>query len=179
MSDKYNFRAPGRRHLCAKNSIMKTLVLFVSISLAAGLLFVNLYNSLIDARSWGSSLPDSIAVTRAYFKTVNPGNFFRLFSPLNQLVALASLILFWRSGAGVRTYLGVAFVLYVLCDVFTFAYFYPRNEVLWQTAQLTDVELLRRTWSEWSTMNWLRTLILLIGLGFSFLSLHRIYSRQG
>jgi hypothetical protein len=154
---------------------MKTIILFASISIASGLLFVNLYTSLVDAKSWGSDIPNSIATTREYFKTVNPGNFFRIFSPINQVLGLLVLILFWKYAPSIRLYLGAAFVLYVPGDVFTFAYFYPRNDLLWKTAQLTNIDLLRKTVSEWSMMNWLRSLLILAGLFFSFLSLQKIY----
>lgn len=155
---------------------MKNIILFASISIAAGLFFVNLYNSLVDAKSWGSDLPNSIAAAREYFKTVNPGNFFRIFSPVNQILGLLALILFWKSAPAARIYLGAAFAFYVLGEMFTFAYFFPRNDIMWKTAQLTDVDLLRKAWSEWSNMNWLRTFILLVGLSCSFMSLHKIYS---
>ncbi|MBP6825052.1 MAG: DUF1772 domain-containing protein [Saprospiraceae bacterium] len=154
---------------------MKTILLFISITLAAGLLFINFYNSLIDAKSWGSNIPNSIATAREYFKTVNPGNFFRLFSPINQVLGLLVLILFWKSAPSARLYLGVAFALYVLTDVFTYAYFFPRNDIMWKTAELTDTEVLGKAWAEWSSMNWVRSLMLLVGLFFSFLSLHKIY----
>ena len=154
---------------------MKNLLLFVSISIASGLLFVNLYTSLIDAKSWGSDLPNSIATARAYFKVVNPGHFFRVFSPVNQVLAALVLILFWRTFPLIRVYLSAAVIMYILADVFTFAYFYPRNEIMFESARITDVELLKKTWSEWSTMNWVRTLMLVTGLFFSFLSLHKVY----
>ena len=155
---------------------MKNIILFASISLAAGLLFVNFYNSLVDARSWGSNIPNSISAAREYFKTVNPGNFFRVYSPINQVLALLALILFWKSAPAARIYLGAAFAMYVLGEMFTFAYFFPRNDIMWKTAQLTDVDVLRKAWSGWSTMNWLRSFILLVGLSCSFMSLHKIYS---
>jgi len=155
---------------------MKTIILFASISIASGILFVNLYTSLVDVRSWGSDIPNSIAAAREYFKTVNPGNFFRIFSPANQLMGLLALVLCWRSTPSIRLCLGAAFVLYILGDALTFAYFYPRNDIMFKTAQLTDVALLKRTVSEWRMMNWLRTFIILAGLFFSFLSLHKIYS---
>jgi len=154
---------------------MKTIILFASISIASGLLFVNIYTSLVDARSWGGDIPNSIATAREYFKTVSPGNFFRLFSPVNQVLGLLVLILFWKSAPSIRLYLGAAFVLYILGDVFTFAYFYPRNDIMFKTAQLADIDLLRKTVSEWSTMNWIRSLIILAGLLFSCISLHKIY----
>src|SRR5258707_14736543 len=101
---------------------MKNVVLFVSISIASGILFVNLYTSLVDAKSWGSDIPNSIATTREYFKTVNPANFFRIFSPVNQIMALLVLVLFWRSSPSIRMCLGAAFAMYFLGDVLTFAY---------------------------------------------------------
>jgi type III secretory pathway component EscU len=155
---------------------MKNVVLFASVGVACGLLFVNLYTSLVDAKSWGSDIPTSIATTREYFKAVNPANFFRIFSPVNQILALFVLILFWRSSPYIRFCLGAAFVMYLLADVFTFGYFYPRNDIMFKTAQLTDTTLLRKAWSEWSMMNWVRSSIVLVGVVFSFLSLHKIYS---
>jgi|ERR1041385_2197826 hypothetical protein len=154
---------------------MKTIILFISIGIASGLLFVNVYTSLVDAKSWSSDIPNSIATTREYFKTVSPANFFRLFSPINQVLGLLVLIVFWKTSPSIRLCLGVAFVLYILGDVFTFAYFYPRNDIMFKTARLTDVDLLRKTAAEWSAMNWLRSLVILTGLVFSCISLHKIY----
>ena len=58
----------------------------------------------------------------------------------------------------------------------TFGYFFPRNDIMFRDAPLTDIDLLKKTWSEWNNMNWVRTAILLIGVFFSILSLHKIYS---
>src|SRR5437763_11543112 len=155
---------------------MKTIALFASISIASGLLFANVYTSLVDAKSWGSDIPGSITAAREYFKTVSPANFFRILSPLNQVLALAVLVLFWKTSSLIRMCLAAALVLYVLTDVMTFAYFYPRNEIMFRTASLTDVETLRKTWAEWNAMNWVRSLMMLIGLGLSCVSLHKIYA---
>ena len=85
---------------------MKTVALFASISIASGLMFANVYTSLVDAKSWGSDIPGSIAAAREYFKTVSPANFFRILSPLNQVLALAVLVLFWKSSSPIRMCLG-------------------------------------------------------------------------
>ncbi len=156
---------------------MKQLFLFASIALASGLLFTNIYNSMIDATSWGADIPKSIETAREYFKTVDPGNFFRIFSPINQVLGLLTLILFWKASATVRIYLGIALVLYVLGDVFTFAYFYPRNDIMFKT-QLTDIDTIRKAWTGWNSMNWLRSFILFVGLIFSFMALHKIYTTK-
>lgn len=154
---------------------MKTIFLFASIGIASGLLFTNIYTSLVDARSWGSDVPHSIAAAREYFKVVSPGNFFRIFSPVNQLLGLLVLILFWKASPAIRLSFGAAFVLYIIADAFTFAYFYPRNDIMFKTARLTDVDLLKQTVSQWATMNWLRTAIIFAGLCCSCVSLHKIY----
>jgi len=155
---------------------MKQIILFASISVACGLLFANLYSSLIDAKSWGSDIPNSMAITRDYFRTVNPGNFFRIFSPINQLLGIIVLILFWKTSPSIKLYLGAALVLYLLAEGLTFGYFFPRNDIMFRNAQLTDVDLLRKTLSEWTRMNWVRSGILLTGIFFSFLALHKIYA---
>jgi hypothetical protein len=153
---------------------MKTIILFASISVASGLLLTNIYTSIIDAKSWGSNIPDSIAAARAYFATVNPGNFFRLFSPINQLLGILVLILFWKSVPSVRMYTGAALLMYLVAEAMTFGYFYPRNAILFNTASLTDIDLLKKTWSQWNSMNWVRSGVLLTGIIFSFLALFRL-----
>lgn len=157
---------------------MKTLFLFLSITLASGLLMTNTYNSMIDAKSWGANIPHSIETAREYFKVVNPGNFFRVISPVNQVLALIALILFWKTSGTVRSFLGIALLCYILGDVFTFAYFYPRNDIMFKNGQLTAIDTLQKAWSGWNSMNWIRSLIQLIGLAFSFLALHKIYTNK-
>jgi len=154
---------------------MKIVIVFISIIVASGILFTNLYTSFVDAKSWGGDLPGSIETARNYFKNVNPGDYFRVVSPLCQVIALIALILFWKSSPSIRLYLGIALVLYVIGDLMTFAYFYPRNDIMFKTASLTDVELLKKTLSEWTSMNWVRSLVVATGLFFSCLSLHKLY----
>jgi len=62
--------------------------------------------------------------------------------------------------------------------VLTFAYFYPRNDIMFRTAQLADVDTLKKAWAEWDMMNWVRSAVLLMGLFFSCLSLHKIYLQK-
>ena len=157
---------------------MKQLLLFVSIALASGLLFTNIYTSLVDAKSWGANLPRSIETAREYFKTVNAGNFFRIFSPLNQVAGLLALILFWKVSATVRIYLGLALVLYVCTDVLTFAYFYPRNAIIFEKGSLTDIDTLKNALNGWRTMNWMRSFVVFAGVVFSCLALHKIYTAK-
>ena len=143
---------------------MRTLFLFASIIVASGLLLTNMYVSIVDAVSWGSDIPNYIAVAREYYKVVNPGIFFRMFSPLNQVLGLIVLILFWKTTPAIRWSVAAALIFYVLADVLTFAFFYPRNDILFSSTALTEVDKLQKTWSEWTSMNWVRSLIGFLGL---------------
>ena len=149
------------------------IVLFLSITLASGILFANVYTSVVDARSWGSNIPESLQAARIYFKEVNPATFFRTVSPLNLMLALLALILLWGSGPSARMFLAIALGCYVLTDVFTFAYFYPRNEIMFVSG--TDPGTMSKAWSEWNAMNWLRSAIIFAGVCCTFIALDKIY----
>ncbi len=155
---------------------MKNSLLFLSVVLGGGLLLATVYGSVVDSVAWGSDIPRSIEVAREYYKHTNPGVFFRIFAPATQLTALLVLGLFWKRAKQVRLYLGMASLLYILADVLTFSYFYPRNDLMFTLTPLTDVGTLRNTWTEWSNMNWVRISIVLAGVFFSCMALHRIYT---
>lgn len=143
----------------------------------AGPAFVNIYNFLVDTTSWISDVPHSIRVFRAYYQSVNPGDFLRIFSPTNQGIAPLSVILCWKAGSSVRILLLGAFILAVGADVLTFAYFYPRNDLLAHLTLAGNSAPLTHILEQWRAMNWVRTAIVLIGLLCLFLRLHALDQR--
>jgi len=155
--------------------MIQKIVLFLSIIVATSILAANVYTSVVDAPSWGSNIPESIHTARNYFKSGSPAKFFRIVSPLNQVLAILALILFWKAVPSARVFLGIALGCYVLTDVFTFAYFYPRNEIMFVNG--TDPALMSKAWSEWNAMNWVRSLIAFAGVCASFVSLDKIYMK--
>jgi hypothetical protein len=136
--------------------MFRNSLLVLATTFAAGLMFANIYTSIVDAVSWGSDLPTSILTARDYYKAVNPGNFFRIFSPLNQLLALISLVACWKMGLKVRYLCAAALVMAVGADALTFGYFYPRNEIMFN-APIGEINAIRSAWEQWTTMNWFRT----------------------
>ncbi|MEO7174951.1 MAG: anthrone oxygenase family protein [Saprospiraceae bacterium] len=155
---------------------MKRIILFDSIAVMAGLLFANIYNSLVDAENWCSKIPESIIDLRNYYAVSNPGNFYRLFSPLNQLLALASLVLFWRNGVKVRLFLALALAFALIGEAMTFGYFYPRNEILFAADISTSLDQVVESCHQWQSMNWVRSLVVLVALVFQFSALDKIGS---
>jgi len=164
----------SRFYICLQSADMKNILAFVFLVVSSGLLLTNIYNTLVDVKSWGSDIPQSIISAREYFRVVNPGNFFRVFAPINQVLGLLTLILFWRRSPQVRLYFGLAFLLFVIADALTFAYFYPRNAILFLNTPMADTETLRKTWAEWCSMNWVRTLIAAAGVAFACMGVGRV-----
>ncbi len=141
--------------------MLRNIILISAIVFAAGVLFVNVYNSVVDTPNWGRDIPASIQTTRDYFKAKNPGDFFRVFSPLNQILCLLALIFWWKVDPGMRPYCGLALVCAVMGDVFTFAYFYPRNNILFLSEISSHLDAIKKAYQEWNIMNWPRSLIVL------------------
>ena len=143
--------------------MLRPIFLALSAAVASGLLFVNIYNSVVDAPNWGSDLPHSLETARDYFSVANPGDFFRIFSPLNQVLAILVLVFSWKS----HRYLALGFLATaLLLDVLTFGYFYPRNEIMFVAAM--DEHAVRLAWQEWSTMNWFRSALNVVNVALVF-----------
>jgi len=150
--------------------MIRPILLGLSAAIAAGILFANLYTSLVDAPNWGADLPHSLVAARQYFTVAHPGSFFRIISPINQVLALIAVIVCWKSGSARYIALG-SLALAVLADVFTFGYFYPRNEILFVAPIEASVDTVRRAWGEWSTMNWVRSALCGVNTVLAFMIL--------
>ncbi|HMG90060.1 MAG TPA: hypothetical protein VK589_08365 [Chryseolinea sp.] len=135
--------------------MLRISLLGISAAIAAGLLFVNVYNSVIDATNWGAAFPDSISAARQYFSVANPGNFYRIVSPLNQVFAILAVIACWKFK--LERYIAVTSLgLAVLADALTFGYFYPRNDIMF-AGPIENIDNIRLAWNQWTTMNWFRS----------------------
>ncbi|WP_262147144.1 hypothetical protein [Chryseobacterium foetidum] len=123
---------------------MKKLILFTSVALASGVLFTNVFNSMVISEAVKSDIPNSVVAARAYFKTVNPRDFFKIFSPAVQIFAVLSLILFWKTAKSVRVFLGIDLLCSVAGDILAFTYFHPRNDLMYLSKPILDSERLKK-----------------------------------
>lgn len=158
--------------------MIRKFIIYSVTAVACGILFVNLYTSIVDAVSWGSNIPASIQTTRDYFKSGNPGKFFRIFSPANQILALLALIVFWKAGKKIRMYCGLALLTAVAIDGFTFAYFYPRNDIMFVQPIEGNLDAIRSAWSSWSAMNWVRSGLILVNVIINFTALSLVIKSE-
>jgi hypothetical protein len=136
---------------------------------------VSIYNTIVDAKSWGSDIPASIQTARDYYQHVDPIGFYAVAGPLNEVLILLTIILFWKDSVSLRFYFGSSFVLYAAIVMLTMAYFVPRDLILFTQSIPDHLEQIRAASAQWSRMNWLRSLLGLAGVLFSFKGLDTYY----
>ncbi len=139
----------------------RQVVVWLAVIVIGGVLGANVYTSAVDARNWGSNIPTSLNAARAYFSVANPGSFFRIASPLTQVLSLLALMLCWNV-PGARLLAGIAVAANVTGDIMTFAYFYPRNAVMFVNPMSADAAA--DAWRGWVVMNHARSAVVLTAL---------------
>lgn len=152
---------------------LRLIIICLATTVASGILFVNIYTSLVDAPNWGHDIPASIQAARNYFIVANPGTFFRMFAPVNQIVTLVAVLLCWRIDRRLRYFLLAALLIAVATDAMTFGYFYPRNAVMFENPMEGNLDAIRTAWTSWTFMNWPRSVIVAIGVALDFAALVR------
>ncbi len=157
--------------------MFRRAVIYLAIVTLGCVLGANLYNSVVDAPNWGASIPASVVTTRQYFAVADPGSFFRVVSPAAQIATLLGLIVCWKLGGRIRLLAAGALVLSIVGDIMTFAYFYPRNAVLFDPA--SSPEVLARVWAEWSTMNHVRSAVVATALVCALSMLSAVERQSG
>src|SRR5438477_13114697 len=109
---------------------MKKLILFLSIICASGLTMVSIYNSVVDAQSWGSDIPASIQTARDYFAHVDPRRFFEVAGRVILVLIILTLFLFWKISVSLRFYFAASFASYAAFLFLTLVSFFLRILIL-------------------------------------------------
>lgn len=155
---------------------IRKIVVAIAAIFASGLLFANVYNSIVDASNWGHSIPASLIAAREYFQAADPGTFYRVLSPALQVLTLFAVVICWTVNSRVRYLLIAALFISVSVDVFTFGYFYPRNEIMFRSSLDGNIDAVTAAWSQWKSMNWVRSALIAAGVLCDFLALDRLRS---
>lgn len=143
----------------------------MSIAISSGLLFVNLYNSIVDEPNWGHQIPQSIDVARSYFTFKNPAEFFKFTGPLLHIVGINCVIRFWKTDKRVRWYNIIALCAILFSDLLTMVFIFPLNEVLFGDMQ--DITIIQQAFHQWDLFNWFRSFALAVIPVMYSLSLNR------
>jgi Domain of unknown function (DUF1772) len=157
---------------------MKKLIPFFSIICGSGLTMVSIYNTVVDAKSWGSDIPASIQAARDYFQHVDPRRFYEVAGPVNLVLIVLTLILFWKESVSLRFYFAASLASYAAILILTLTYFVPRNLILFTWPISDHLEQIRTASAQWSAMNWIRSLLGLAGVLSSFKGLDTYYATR-
>jgi len=142
--------------------IEELLSIFALLGLA--LLFgATIYESVIMAPNYERDIPSSIELARQFLRRRTPANYFRIISPLTQLLLFGSVIACWGV-LDARWSLIEALGALVLADIITFTYHYPRLAIMFKGPMPEDLQHLRRAARQWATGNWVRAFLLLVAL---------------
>ncbi len=155
---------------------MKVALALLSMALAAGLTAVTVYNTLVDAKSWGSDIPTSIQTARNYYARVDPRRFYLVVGPPTVLLGILTTIVFWRDALALRLLFGASAACYVAIVLLTIFYFVPRDLILFRMPLQEHVSEIRAAADQWSLMNWVRTLLGCAGVFCSMRALDLYYS---
>src|SRR4030088_2194890 len=105
---------------------MKVTIAFLSIFMASGLTMVTVYNTVVDAKSWGSDVPASIQTARSYYEHSHSRRFYLIAGPPTLLLGVLTTILFWIDSVSLRLLFGASAACYVVIVLLTVSYFVPR-----------------------------------------------------
>jgi Domain of unknown function (DUF1772) len=157
---------------------MKKSILFLSIICASGLTIVSIYNTIVDAESWGSNILTSIQTARDYFQHGDPRRFFTVAGPVHLILIVLTLILFWNDSVKIRVYFATSLVLYAAIVILTLVYFVPRDLILFTSSIPDHIEEIKAASAQWSRMNWLRSVLGSVGVFSSFKGLDTYYKSR-
>jgi uncharacterized membrane protein len=103
------------------------------------------------APNYERDIPASIGVARQFLRRVTPAHYFRIISPLTQLLLLVSVVVCWEV-PGARWFLLAALGALVLADVITFTFHYLRLNIMFKEPIPHDPARLRRAAREWAVV---------------------------
>lgn len=138
------------------------LLVVLALLAVGALLGGSLYDTLVLAPNLHGG-PEGLDHGRRFLAAATPANFFRLVAPASQILVLAALAASWRAKT-IRVHLLVAFAALLIGDAVTFAYHYPRNDLMFTSPLTVAPERLAAAALEWQRANWLR--VVLVGVAW-------------
>ncbi len=147
---------------------LRQLAVSLAIAVLCMLLGAAIYESVVMAPNYVHSLA-ALEHARGFREVSTPAAYFRILSPVGQLLLAASVVLSWRAPARkARWLLLSALVAAVATDVVTFTFHYPRNEILFVASLDRPWVKLQRIAQEWAWGNYLRIVLLVIAVSAAF-----------
>lgn len=141
------------------------------------LLGATLYESVVMAPNFARGKA-ALESARAFLIATNPGNYFRVLSPVTQGLLLVSVLLIWNADPrSVRWILITALGVHILVDVITYSYHYPRNKIMFVAPLERPSAELQEVAREWAKGNYVRMGLLMVSAIAAFTAFYQLLHR--
>ena len=137
--------------------LITTLVL-LGLTLLLG---ATVYESVVMAPNYERDIPDSLGIARRFLARTTPAHYFRVVAPITLILLLFDVIVSWRVPFA-RVGLLIAFGALLIGDAITFAYHYPRLDIMFKQPLGEDAVRLRKAAREWAVGNVVRAVLLVV-----------------
>jgi hypothetical protein len=141
------------------------------------LLGATAYETIVMAPNYERDIPASIDLARQFLRRVTPAHYFRVISPLTQLLLVGSVVLCWGV-SDARWWLLTALGALAATDVVTFRFHYPRLSIMFREPISSDPLRLRRAAREWAAGNLVRGALLVVAILSVLLAVTRLAVRS-
>jgi hypothetical protein len=122
---------------------------------------------MVEYPNWFSNVPYSLQATQDFYRVLHPGHFFQTFGPLSVLSAILFIIIGWRI-AGVRNLVLVSLGLFIVIELLTFLYIYPRLSVLFDPSVMSQpLDAVKFAAGQFTIADRVRTLLMFVASGFA------------
>lgn len=137
-----------------------------------------IFSVLVEYPNWFADIPSSLEATRDFYKVLHPGYFFQIFGPLSVFSGLAFVAAGWRI-VGARKLVAVSVGLFVVIEMLTFFYIYPRLNILF-VSDLTSqsVDALNTAARQFTLADNIRTLLCFTANAFAIAALFKFFKHR-
>lgn len=150
------------------------IVVALSTAALCMLLGATVYESVVMAPNFAHG-KTALEGARAFLTATNPGNFFRILSPLTQAMLLLSVALIWSTEpSSARWFMITAFVVAIGVDVITYKFHYPRNKIMFVDPLEGSSDALQKVARQWARGNYVRMFLLAVSAFAAFATFYQL-----
>lgn len=138
----------------------------------AMLLGANAFEAVVDVPNWRD--PEGLRSYRGFLRRRNAGHFYRVVSPATIVLLVVALIVDWRGMSARDLLVGAALAASIAAEVFTVAYFFPRNRRLFFQEDAPPGPDERALVDQWGRANLVRIAVMVTGVACSATALTNV-----
>ena len=136
----------------------------------------HLFDIIANQPNWKSGTITDVSNYRDFYVHSSPKYYFILIVLGSPVVCLLALISVWSNGNRIKIFVGASFLISLIVLLFTVIFFVPINEYIFSTSTYDGVKL-KDMVSRWITMEYIRFLLIGLGLVTSILGLEEFYKK--